>query len=377
MAEEKKSKPLSLTHPDLANQADGWDPSTITAGSKKKLNWVCKYGHKWSAVVQSRAEGRNCPICSRKQVLVGFNDLATTHPHIALEAFGWDPTTVTAGSSKRLKWKCKLGHTWETKVFERHQTGCAICSGRKVLAGFNDLATTHPEIAAQANGWDPRTIREKSGRKLLWKCELGHEWRSIVATRTQGKGCPYCSGQKVLRGFNDLLTQFPEVAMEAHGWDPTTVTSHSGKKQWWKCPEGHSWLATPNHRVTGSGCPSCSSTQYDPNLTGYLYFLKHDVWDLLQIGITNQPQKRLAKHQRLGWETIEVLEMDGLTARNWETNILKLLRSMNVDLGLQTRAGKFDGYSECWSKGKYSPSNLRELMNRVRDFENWTGHNLE
>ena len=31
--------------------------------------------------------------------------------------------------------------------------GCPYCLGRKVLAGYNDLATTHPGIAAM---WHPR-----------------------------------------------------------------------------------------------------------------------------------------------------------------------------------------------------------------------------
>lgn len=145
----------------------------------------------------------------------------------------------------------------------------------------------------------------------------------------------------------------------------------------WKCADGHSWFSTPNSRVTGSGCPSCSSTQYDPNLTGYLYFLRHEHWNLLQIGITNQPDKRLAKHSRLGWEVIQILEMDGLAARNWETAMLKVLRLMDADLGIQTKEGKFDGYSECWNAQKYNPNNLNELMERVRQAERQTGHNLE
>ncbi len=369
MSARKVLKSLSTTHPDIALEANGWDPTQVTSGSHKKMNWICKYGHQWIAVVKSRTEGRNCPVCSGKKVLIGFNDLATTHPDIAKEAFGWDPQTVTAGSAKRMKWKCQLGHIWDAQVLDRRETGCAVCVGRKVLSGFNDLATTHPEIAAQASGWDPRTVREKSGRNLIWKCELGHEWKTTVFTRTQGKGCPYCSGRRVLPGYNDLANGFPDIAAEADGWDPSTITSHSGKKQKWKCAEGHSWFATPNHRVAGSGCPSCSSTQYDPNLTGYLYFLRHENWNLFQIGITNQPDKRLAKHSRLGWEVIEVLQMDGLAARNWETSILKLLRSMNVDLGFETKEGKFDGYSECWNAEKFSPKDLNELMSIVRKTE--------
>jgi hypothetical protein len=98
-------------------------------------------------------------VCSNKLVLPGVNDLATTHPELAAQAHGWDPTTLTAGSHKKVGWKCALGHTWNALVKERSQgTGCPVCSNKKVMAGHNDLATTHPELAAQADGWDPTTV---------------------------------------------------------------------------------------------------------------------------------------------------------------------------------------------------------------------------
>lgn len=361
---------LASTHPDLARQADGWDPSKVSAGSQRILHWTCDRGHRWKARVKSRAEGRGCPVCSNKVVSPGVNDLATTHPEIAIQAYGWDPKTVTAGSRKRLGWRCELGHIWYTNVFERRETMCAICTGRKVLAGYNDLDTTHPELAKQAFGWNASSFVPGSPKRVDWKCELGHIWKASIVSRTgRETGCPFCSGTRVCPGFNDLATTHPLLALEAKGWDTTKYSAGSGKKVCWQCSEGHVWETRVISRVKGSGCPSCSSTQYDPNLTGYLYFLKHENWSLLQIGITNQPEKRLAKHRNLGWDVIEVLEMDGLAARNWETEMLRVLRTMNVDLGVQTKEGKFDGYSECWKSEKYYPRNLAELMSKVRERE--------
>jgi hypothetical protein len=363
-------KPLSKTHPKLAKEADGWNPKTVAAGSHKKLSWKCKKSHRWQATVKSRAEGRGCPVCSNKMVLPGVNDLATTHPEIAIQAYGWDPTTVTAGSGKRLKWKCSSGHIWETFVQERRETGCAICSGRKALPGHNDFGTTHPELAREAFGWDTSKYVAGSAKSMEWKCKLGHKWKATIVSRvSRNRGCPYCHGTRVWPGFNDLRTTHPFLALEATGWDASKYSAGSGKKVSWHCPEGHVWETRVISRVNGSGCPSCSSTQYDPNLTGYLYFLSHDNWGLLQIGITNQPEKRLAKHKKLGWDVLEVLEMDGLAARNWETEMLRVLRGMKVDLGVQTREGKFDGYSECWKSKEYSPRNLSELMSKVREQE--------
>ena len=39
---------------------------------------------------------------------------------------------------------------------------------------------------------------------------------------------------------------------------PDSVTLGSGKKVWWKCKEGHSWMATVDKRSSGKGCPYCS-----------------------------------------------------------------------------------------------------------------------
>ena len=101
-----KKPSLAETHPELATQADGWDPMTLTAYSGKKVGWKCEFGHSWKAVVASRSNGNRCPVCSNRIVLGGFNDLATTHPDIASSAFGWNPSTVISSSSKKSEWKC-------------------------------------------------------------------------------------------------------------------------------------------------------------------------------------------------------------------------------------------------------------------------------
>jgi hypothetical protein len=95
-----KRQSLAETHPDLAFQAVGWDPSKVTRGSKVKLEWSCPKGHTWFARPNDRTSaGVQCNVCSNRQLLIGFNDLQTTHPEIAKQANGWDPTNVMAGSS--------------------------------------------------------------------------------------------------------------------------------------------------------------------------------------------------------------------------------------------------------------------------------------
>ena len=192
---------LQSKFPEIAKQACGWDPTTVFASSNKKRQWRCDQGHTWEADVSKRTLGRGCPICANRVLLVGFNDLKTKFPYIADQADGWDPTLTIAGTRLKKSWKCKLGHTWEATVSNRtfSNTGCPVCANLKLLTGFNDLKTRYPEIAQEADGWDPSAVMHGTPKILKWKCGYGHSWNASIDNRTRNKsGCPYCAEY----GFN-------------------------------------------------------------------------------------------------------------------------------------------------------------------------------
>ena len=157
------------------------------------------------------------------------NSLAAVHPELIAE---WSeknlpltPDSITFGSNKKVWWKGACGHEWETSVKARSNgEKCPICSGARVVAGINDLSTLKPELASEwseENEIKPTEVSIGSHKKVIWKCKLGHEWIATVKSRTINKtGCPYCSHNKVLAGFNDLATLFPEVADE---WSDTVL----------------------------------------------------------------------------------------------------------------------------------------------------------
>ena len=358
---------LATTHPELAAQADGWDPTTVSAGSNTKKQWRCGLGHTWNTSVNHRQSGTGCPTCSNKKVLPGFNDLATTNPELAAQADGWDPTTVSGSSHAKRNWRCELGHQWVAVVYSRtFGRGCPFCSGNSVLVGFNDLASTFPELAAQADGWDPTTVTSKSGKKVKWKCSKSHEWNAIIGNRIKGVGCPICSGRDVLIHVNDLATTHPELAAQADGWDPTTLKAHSAKKVKWKCPNGHVWTAALYSRASGYGCPSCAATGFDPNQNGYLYLIDNDVLEMIQIGISNTPKTRLAQHLKRDWEVIEVRgPMEGHLAQQLETAILHAAERRGAVLGHKADIEKFDGYTEAWTKDSLKVTSFKQLLDWV------------
>ncbi|MBE6687521.1 MAG: hypothetical protein E7591_09895 [Ruminococcaceae bacterium] len=200
--------------------------------------------------------------------------------------FGFDPKTLTLGSGKKAWWKCGKGHEWQAPIYSRaNGRGCPYCSGRIAISGENDLQTVNSTLAEEwnydkNNGLTPRDLLPNSNKKVWWKCSKGHEWQATVNHRNNGRGCPACSGNIVLKGENDLQTISPTLAKE---WNyekngntkPEHFTESSSKKVWWKCSKGHEWQATINHRNNGRGCPICNSER-NTSLPEYaiLYYLK-------------------------------------------------------------------------------------------------------
>ena len=126
----------------------------------------------------------------------------------------------------------------------------------------NSLKSVNPELAKEWNNelngnLNPERIPPHSGLKVYWTCALGHDYQATVNNRSNGRGCPYCVGKKILVGFNDLLSQRPEIARQ---WDykkntlrPDEVTAYSHHKVWWTCRHGRSWKAAICSRKT-DGC---------------------------------------------------------------------------------------------------------------------------
>ena len=249
-------------------------PSDVTPNSSKIVWWKCSKGHEWQATIANRNKGNGCPYCSGRFTIKNRNDLQTVNPTLAKEwnyekNDGLTPIDVMTGSNKKIWWKCSKGHEWQAAVVDRKNgRGCPFCAGKKVLTGYNDLQTVNPTLTLE---WDyekngnltPENFSANSHEKVWWKCSKGHEWQATIASRNNGRRCPYCSNKSLLQGYNDLATTHPEIAKE---WDyningnvtPSDVMAGSNnKKYWFVCENGHSYSSNLLNRKKGRGCPIC------------------------------------------------------------------------------------------------------------------------
>lgn len=253
-------------------------PRNVKKGSHRKIWWKCAFGHSWQAVVYTRTgQSSGCPVCAGKTMPPSVRILSDECPELAKE---WHPSKnadlsphdVPPGSHLRVWWQCEKGHEWVAQIKSRAQGAkCPICSNKKVQIGINDLATTHPEIAAQwhktKNGTlTPQSVVYGNYRKVWWQCEKGHEWQAPIMSRTSmGNGCPICAGKVVIPGINDLASQKPHIAAQWHPTKngtltPQSIAPYSNRHVWWICEKGHEYRATIACRTQSeTDCPYCKN----------------------------------------------------------------------------------------------------------------------
>ncbi len=255
------------------------DLKIIHIGSHTKAWWKCsKCGYEWEAEIRRRVKGSQCPCCTNQIVVIGINDLTTTHPEIAKE---WHPIknnnltpqNITAGSNKRIWWKCIMcGHEWQTSVYHRsiNASGCPKCrhSKRKNSAKQDSLNITHPKIAKDwhisKNGkLKPGMFTKGSRYKAWWKCHIcGKESQKEIKLYN---GCTNCKKNERL-SIKNLAIEKPNLIKEwnynkNNNLKPENCATASNKRVWWKCSKcGYEWEAKIGNRsILDRGCPLCAN----------------------------------------------------------------------------------------------------------------------
>lgn len=233
---------------NLAEVKGGQLLSPELKNATEKLLWKCNLGHEWSTSYNKIQQGSWCPECAG-------NKLKTIDclKEIALKHDGELISSEYKGVDYIYTWKCSQGHIWDASangVLYRN-SWCPECSVHKKI----DISIAKNQASNKGGKCLSQNIKNVKD-KLLWQCELGHEWRATYNDVQQGRWCPECAGRrKDIEFVKNLATQH-------NGELLTEEYKGMGFKYLWKCHEGHIWNApVDNVMHLDRWCPYCAGNK--------------------------------------------------------------------------------------------------------------------
>lgn len=179
----------------------------------KKHHWKCIYHpdidiyRSPKILIERRSIG--CPICNHKITKKTNDEALDICCQELMEYWDFDknvginPNNFTRASEFAVFWKCNKEHSFKSKIKDivisyknKNRFSCPYCENKKVLVGYNDLWTTHPDVAKSLkNPDDGYKYTFGSGVKVEWKCPHCNSINIDYVQHLTSKGgkCKFCS----------------------------------------------------------------------------------------------------------------------------------------------------------------------------------------
>ena len=211
---------------------------------------------------------------------------------------------------------------------------CKLCLKEASIAN-NTIGTSEfikRANKAYNNKYDySKVVYTHHSSKVTIICPIHGEFEQSPACHLKkgSSGCPECS--KVIKKtlLAKTTDQFIREAKLVHGDKYNyTNTVYSSCREEIKiiCPEHGEFLQVPSVHLHGSGCSGCAKNGFQPNIPGYLYYLKVTTEDnqvLYKIGITNRTVNE--RFNLIDLNKIEIIKQKlyekGQDALDWETKL--------------------------------------------------------
>ena len=251
-------------------------PKNLTAGSSKKVWWICKKKHVWQATVASRNIGTGCPKCRPATSLIElrfFVELKSLFRNVV-----WRSKINNIEMDIYLvKEKIALevdGYPWHLKTKNRD-----ILKNKKLnnlgikLIRLRDKRL--PKIPGIKISIDTKN-NAHNNKKIINKILISNKFQSLFEKKQVIKIKEYIKNKKF--NANDqflklqkelpkpqtkksLIYNYPNILKDwdyqKNDVDPEYYTSNSMENVWWKCKKNHSWKSSIRDRTRIIGCKKC------------------------------------------------------------------------------------------------------------------------
>lgn len=299
--------------------------------AKQKVTIVCYAHGVFLQTPSDHLNGYGCPTCGREKR--GLTQRNTVQDFInrarLIVGDRYDYSLVEyVGLRTKVKIICPTHGVFEMTP-GTHLKGryCSKCTGRAFIPTEEFIAQAKN---AHRGKYDYSLVDCQHNRKpVKIICRDHGVFEQAPRSHLMGSGCEQCaSAQRGLQKRSKASEQFLAKARKVHGnlYDYSSASYiQNDVNVTIGCSVHGMFQQTPANHLMGRGCPSCSTTGFDPAEPAILYYLSINDGQAYKIGITNRTiDERFSSEDLRKITIIGKWHFDyGYLAREKEAQILK------------------------------------------------------
>ena len=245
-----------------------------------KILHRCKIdGYEWYAIPSNILSGHGCPECMKREI---HNRFAKSHEDYVKEVLNINSDIEVIGkyinNSTPILHRCNR-HNIEWYISPSHileGCGCTKCKREKIYySKVKNIETYKNEVRRIDNTIEVVGEYVNARTPILHKCLIcENEWYTIPDSILSGSGCPKCAYKRIsknrMKSHNEFIEELSYVnkdimILEEYQGATTKILCQCLRDN---C--GHQWYATPDSLLAGHGCPFCTKSYGEKEISRLL-----------------------------------------------------------------------------------------------------------
>jgi hypothetical protein len=234
-------------------------------GVDHRYLWQCgDCGKKWRARFDHVRRGSWCPRCKKaegvkkrlKAQKSQFDKKLDNFKRAAQRLGGDCLSKQYKNNYTKLKFICSEGHIWESLPGSILKgSWCKQCQRDNEAMKYLTIARN----AANKKGGECLSVRYLSNeKKLSWKCQYGHTWKSSFSSVvSQGTWCPKCGIEERAKKLRYSINHVRKIVESKGGKLLSQRYESRNTRVKVQCENGHKWEPTAGAIFNGSWCTDC------------------------------------------------------------------------------------------------------------------------
>ena len=264
---KKKTKEEFIAKAKLVH-GDKYDYSKVEyVGALKKVCIICpKHGEFWQEA-NGHLKGQCCPKCNLEKRASSKEEFIKKARKVHGDKYDYSNVDYVNTMTKVCIICPKHGEFWQRPYSHLHGNGCSKCANEATGERRSFSKEEFIKKAREVHGdkYDYSKVNYVNNyTKVCIICHEHGEFWQTPSTHLRGQGCPKCNLKKQTCTTDEFIAKAKKIHGDKYDYSKVEYVNRKTKVCIICSKHGEFWQ-TPNHHLSGCGCPKCGIEKHRKN----------------------------------------------------------------------------------------------------------------